>query len=514
MSLLGALIRKGAQLGSLAGQPRYSPSDLQLKQLLALLQKAKHTAFGRYHGFSEVLLSYDTIGAFRHQVPATDYQGIYDRWWSKAHLADEPDVCWPGVIPYYALSSGTSQSATKYIPVTEDMLRGMKRGSRRLFFDITKFGIKSKQFTTQMLMIGSCTMPKREGLHWYGDLSGIIGLNRPLWIERYYRPGRDITDLPQWSERIERIAEEAPSWDIGFAVSNPMWMQMILERIIEKHRLSHIHELWPNFEVFVHGGVFFEPYRPVFEQLLGRPMQYVDSYMASEGFFSYQNRPETRSMRLLTDCGIYFEFVPFNEKNFDDNGDLRTAFPESLTLDEVREGEHYATLISTNAGAWRYLLGDTISFTDLEHCEFKLTGRTKQFLSVCGEHISIDNLNAAINHADKLLNAGVREFCVAGVREGSYWAHQWYVSVENQSVTPEVFARTVDEELCRLNEDYAVERIYALRDVRVQIMPNETFLGWLEKRGKLNGQAKIPRVMKGQQLAEFKAFIEGEGVLP
>ena len=242
MSLLSALIRKGAQLGSLAGQPRYSPSDLQLKQLLALLQKAKHTAFGRYHGFSEVLLSYDTIGAFRHQVPATDYQGIYDRWWSKAHLADEPDVCWPGVIPYYALSSGTSQSATKYIPVTEDMLRGMKRGSRRLFFDITKFGIKSKQFTTQMLMIGSCTMPKREGLHWYGDLSGIIGLNRPLWIERYYRPGRDITDLPQWSERIERIAEEAPSWDIGFAVSNPMWMQKILERIIEKHRVGHGHE--------------------------------------------------------------------------------------------------------------------------------------------------------------------------------------------------------------------------------------------------------------------------------
>ncbi|MBK8193301.1 MAG: GH3 auxin-responsive promoter family protein [Lewinellaceae bacterium] len=513
MSLLGSIIRKGAQWGSLAAQPRLTASDLQYKQLLALLQKAKHTSFGRHHGFADILLSNNAWLNFREQVPATDYQGMYERWWSRAHLADEPDVCWPGVIPYYALSSGTSQASSKYIPVTEDMLRGMKRGSRRLFFDITKFGLSAKQFTTQMLMVGSCTMPKREGLHWSGDLSGIIGLNRPLWIERYYKPGRHITDLPEWSERIERIADEAPSWDIGFAVSNPMWMQMIMERIIEKYKLRNIHEIWPNFEVFVHGGVFFEPYRPVFEQLLGRPMQYVDSYMASEGFFSYQNRPETRAMRMLTDCGVYFEFVPFTDENFNENGDLRTAFPRTLSLNEVQEGVPYATLISTNAGAWRYLLGDTIQFTDLARCEFKLTGRTKQFLSVCGEHLSIDNLNAAINHADKLLNAGVREFTVAGVRDGSFWAHQWYVSVENPSVTPEAFMKAVDAELCRLNDDYAIERIYALREVRVQLLSNDVFLRWLESRGKLNGQAKIPRVLKGEQLAGFEAYLSGQGIL-
>lgn len=513
MSLLGALIRKGAQLGSFAEQPRLSSFDLQSKQLSLLLQKAQGTAFGRYHGFQEALHAANPLEAFCRQTPATDYQGIYDRWWSKAHLEDQPDVCWPGIIPYYALSSGTSQSSTKYIPVTEDMLRDMKRGSRRLFFDITKFGLSARQFTTQMLMVGSCTLPRREGLHWSGDLSGIIGLNRPLWIERYYRPGRHITDLPEWSERIERIADEAPNWDIGFSVSNPMWLQLILQRIIEKYGLRHIHEIWPNFEVFVHGGVFFEPYRPVFEQLLGRPMHYVDSYMASEGFFSYQNRPDTRSMRMLTDCGVFFEFVPFNDTNFDENGDLRSAFPETLSLNEVREGEHYATLISTSAGAWRYLLGDTVQFTDLERCEFKVTGRTKQFLSVCGEHISIDNLNDAVRHADKTLNAGVREFTVAGVREGSFWAHQWYVSVDNQSVTSEAFVRAVDEELCRLNEDYAVERVYALREVRVQLLPNEVFFGWLEKRGKFNGQAKIPRVMKGEQFDDFAAYVENETVL-
>ncbi|MCW5921835.1 MAG: GH3 auxin-responsive promoter family protein [Saprospiraceae bacterium] len=512
MSLLGTLIRRGAQLGSLAERPRLSPHDLQYNQLLTLLQKAKRTAFGRYHGFHEALLSPDPPKAFVRQVPATDYQGIYDRWWHKAHLEDQPDVCWPGVIPYYALSSGTSQSSTKYIPVTEDMLRDMKRGSRRLFFDITKFGLSSRQFTKQMLMVGSCTMPKREGLHWTGDLSGIIGLNRPIWLERSYRPGRHITDLPEWSERIERIVAEAPTWDIGFSVSNPMWLQLILEKIVERYKLRNIHELWPNYEVLVHGGVFFEPYRPTLEQLFGRSMHYVDSYMASEGFFAYQNRPDTRAMRMLTDCGVYFEFVPFNDENFDENGDLRSAFPPSLSLEEVSEGAHYATLISTSAGAWRYLLGDTIQFTNLRRCEFRLTGRTKQFLSVCGEHLSIDNLNAAVHRADEMLNAGVREFTVAGVREGSYWAHQWYVSVENPAVSPEAFAQVVDAELRRLNDDYAVERDYVLRDVRVQLLPNEIFLEWLGKRGKFNGQAKIPRVMKGEQLANFMTHINNKGV--
>jgi hypothetical protein len=237
-------------------------------------------------------------------------------------------------------------------------------------------------------------------------------------------------------------------------------------------------------------------------------MQYVDSYMASEGFFSYQNRPDTRSMRMLTDCGVFFEFVPFNDTCFDENGDLRAEFPPALSLDEVREGENYAILISTSAGAWRYLLGDTIQFTDLERCEFKLTGRTKQYLSVCGEHVSIDNINAAVRRADEELNAGVREFAVAGVRTGSFWAHHWYISVENPAVAAESFAALIDRELCRLNEDYAVERVYALREVHVQLLPNEVFLGWLGQRGKYNGQAKIPRVMKGEQWREFDAYVK------
>jgi len=508
MSLLGAIIRKSAQIGAFTQKSHLSPVEQQHLQLSNLLRKARHTAFGRYYGFEEALFSSDLDRAFRRLVPATDYNGLYDRWWSQAHLCDSPDVCWPGIVPYYALSSGTSQAATKYIPVTEDMLRAMKRGSRRLFFDLPKFGLQSGQFSKQMLMVGSCTQPRQEGRHWTGDLSGIIGLNRPLWMERSYRPGRSITDLPDWSERIDRIAEEAKGWDIGFAVSNPMWMQLVLQRIIERHGLRHIHEIWPHFSVLVHGGVFFEPYRPTFEQLLGKEVQYLDSYMASEGFFSYQNRPDTRSMRLLTDCGVFFEFVPFNDENFDENGDLRSEQPRSLTLGEVEEGPHYALLLSTCAGAWRYLLGDTIQFTNVERVEIRLIGRTKQYLSTCGEHLSIDNLSEAVRQTDHDLRAGVREFAVAGLREGDHWAHQWYVSCENPAVCPADFARALDAALCRLNEDYEVERRYALREVRVELLSNQTFLGWLANRGKLNGQAKMPRVLKGEQWEDFKGYLE------
>lgn len=510
MSLISALIQKSARLSARVERPRSLPADQQRRQLAQLLRKAKSTAFGQYHGFQEILHAEDLLGTYLQQVPATDYDTLYDRWWSQAHLNDIANVCWPGHIPNFALSSGTSQASSKYIPVTDDMLFMMKRGARRLFFDLNQQTLPPAHFSRQMLMVGSCTQLRQEGGHWTGDLSGIIGLNRPRWMEHYYRPGYDISRLPDWRERIECIADAAPDWNIGSAVSNPMWIQLILEKVIERHGLRHIHELWPHFSLLVHGGVFFEPYRATFEQLLGKPVQYIDSYLASEGFFGYQKCFNTNSLRLLTDGGIFFEFVPFTDQNFNENGDLRTNRPESLDLDEVREGVNYALLLSTCAGAWRYLLGDTVQFTDVEHAEIRLTGRTKQYLSVCGEHLSIDNLNAAVQQADTILRAGVREFTVAGVREGSNWAHHWYVSCENASVSATAFAQAIDEALCRLNDDYAVERIYALKQVTVQFLPNSAFLKWLHQCGKLNGQAKVPRVLKGAQLANFTAFLAQE----
>lgn len=506
--LLGTLIQKGAQIGALSKEKSISPYNQQQLVLRWLLRKAQDSAFGRYYGFRHLAHTHNLPQRYAAQIPAMDYNRIYERWWAQAHLCDTPDVCWPGLTPYYALSSGTSQAATKYIPVTEDMLRFMKRGARQMFFDLTKFGIPAKQYTRQMLMVGSCTVPKQEGRHFTGDLSGILGLNRPLWMERFYRPGKDITNLSDWGERIERIAQEAPKWDIGFAVSNPMWLQLILERIIAQYGVRHIHEIWPNFALYVHGGVFFEPYRTSFEQLLGKPVSYLNSYMASEGLFAWAQRPHCSDMQLTTDSGIFFEFVPFNAENFDDNGDLCSEHPISIALNEVDTRTEYALLISTCAGAWRYLLGDTVRFTDVEKAGIKLTGRTKQHISVCGEHLSVDNLNEAIRRADAQLQAGIREFCVSGVRLGSQWGHQWYLSCDNTQVRPEQLEQALDAALCALNEDYAVERIYALKSVRVRVLPNRIFLEWLASKGKLNGQAKVPRVMKGAQLEDFERFLK------
>jgi len=510
MSLFGVIMRKGAQLGARVDDFRQAPAILQEKQLLTLLRKGQFTAFGKAHRFTQLLLKPNVRDAFREEVPAFDYNRLYRDWWSQAHLCDSPNICWPGKVPYYALSSGTSQAASKYIPVTDDLLRGMKRASRRMFCDMATFDLPPDLFSRHMLMVGSCTAIRSEGRHFVGDLSGILGHNRPLWLERYYRPGRHITSLPDWSDRIHLIAREAPRWDIGFIVGNPMWVQLIFDRILQEHGLSSIHEIWPNLTMLVHGGVFFEPYRHTLERFLDRPLVYVDSYMASEGFFGYQDRQDTRDQRLLYDCGVYFEFVPFDDQNFDENGDFSADFPKSCTIDEVEAGTDYALLLSTSAGAWRYLLGDTIRFTNLERLEFRLVGRTKQYLSACGEHLSIDNLNHAVEVADKDLNAGIGEFLVAAIRHGDGWAHHWYLSTAQAGLSGEILAHTLDKALCDLNDDYATERRYALHEVKVHVIPQEWFMEWMDERGKLNGQAKVPRVMKGAQFEDFVRFVQAK----
>lgn len=508
MALLGQVIKTGIRLGATRPEPSQPLVLQQERSLKRLLREAADTAIGRRYGFAKILRQPDVVEAFAQSVPLHDYNRMYDEWWSRARQ-DEADVCWPGLVPWFALSSGTSNAASKYIPVTPDIIRSMKKVSRRLFCDMAHFDLPADLFTKQMLMVGSCTNLTPEGNHWVGDMSGIIGLNRPFWLRKYYRPGRDVTTLPEWSDRIERIAEQAHLWDIGFIVGNVAWVQMIFERIIERYQIQHIHEIWPNFSLLVHGGIFFEPYRQTFEQLLGQPVHYVDSYMASEGFIAYQPGPESRLLRMVMDAGIFYEFVPFNEQHFDDNGDMRPD-ARAVPFREVVPGQQYALLLSTDAGAWRYLLGDTLEFVDVKQGTFKLTGRVKHFMSVVGEHVSVDNMNAAIRKTDIALNAGIKEFAITAVQHGSHWGHHWYVSVDNQQLDPASVAEALDAHLMEINDDYRVERRYALRDVRVTLLPHETFYQWLEEQGKLNGQAKVPRVLKGAVQQHFEAFIRAK----
>lgn len=261
----------------------------------------------------------------------------------------------------------------------------------------------------------------------------------------------------------------------------------------------------PTSVFFVHGGVAFEPYKKGFEKLLGKPIVYIENYLSSEGFIGYKDREEAKGMKLILDNNIFMEFVPFNDKNFDADGKMIEK-PEALMIHEVEEGKDYALLMSTNAGAWRYLIGDTVRFVDLERNEVVITGRTKHFLSLVGEHLSVDNMNKAIEMVSEDLNICIPEFTVVGFPHENFFAHKWYVA-SNDPIDAEVLAKKIDEHLCQLNDDYAVERTSALKEVLLEKLPEEAFLKFLEQKGKLGSQHKFPRVMKGKMLQDWNEFL-------
>lgn len=340
-----------------------------------------------------------------------------------------------------------------------------------------------------------------------GDLSGINASKVPMWLRPYYKPGVEISRINDWNQRIEEIAKQAADWDIGAIVGIPAWLQLMMEKIIEYHNLDHIHQIWPNLQVCVHGGVAFEPYKKGFEKILGRPLIYMDTYLASEGFLAYQSRPETNSMKLLLNNRIFFEFVPFNKDNFDSNNQIK-ANPEVLTVEEVEEGIDYALLISTCSGAWRYLIGDTIRFTNKEEMEIVITGRTKHFLSICGEHLSIENMNTGMRAVEEQLDINIREFTVAAVEDGNFFAHQWYIGCEPQADAT-VVKKILDEQLKSINADYSTERSEVL-GMEVEILPFQLFYDWQGQRGKMGGQNKFPRVMKPELFKEWQAFVNSQ----
>ncbi len=479
----------------------------QIRVLKKLLRKARFTEFGQRYRFDEILLSRHPGKQFQKMVPASNYSKIYSEWWHKS-LEGIPDVCWPGVIKFFALSSGTSEAASKYIPITKELIRSNTITSFKQLISLSRYDNVPKSAVGKgWLMMGGSTELQKGPTYYAGDLSGIQQKNIPFWFLGLglYKPGKKIARVKNWSEKLEEMVENAPNWDIGFLVGVPAWCQLCIEKIIDRYKLNNIHEMWPNLAFYVHGGVAMEPYKKGFEKLLGKPITYIETYLASEGFIAYQNRQGTRGLQLAFNNNIFFEFVPFDDNNFDADGNmLDTA--RALMMHEVEEGKDYALLISTNAGAWRYAIGDTIRFTDIERKEVIITGRTKHFLSLVGEHLSVDNMNKAIELAAEELNISIPEFTVAGVPHGSFFAHQWFIGTDD-TVDETLLAASLDKHLKALNDDYAVERAHALQAVSAKVLKEETFMEFMLFKGKLGGQHKFPRVIKGELFAEWKDFI-------
>jgi hypothetical protein len=505
MAFLGKIIKRGLELGATFDRDIPNAIQYQTRTLRYLLRKASQTSFGQYYKFKEILDSETLFKTFQENVPVFDYDRMHDKWWHMS-LNNVENVSWRGHIDYFALSSGTSGAPSKHIPVSEEMIKAMRKAGMKMFFALTRFDVDPALFTKDMLMLGGTSELVDQGGYYKGDLSGINASKPPFWLRPYYKPGNDITKINNWEERINQIVKRAPEWDVGFLVGIPAWLQLMMERIVAHHKLDHLHQLWPNLSVYVHGGVAFEPYRNSFEQLLARPLTYMNSYLASEGFIAYQNRPDTRGMRLLLNNGIFFEFIPFDPDHFDENGYPLPHVP-ILTMEDVQEGQDYALLISTCSGAWRYMIGDTIRFSDLMRSEIVITGRTKHFLSICGEHLSIDNMNQGLKAVDDALGLNIREFTVAAIPHGAFFAHRWYISCE-QKVDKNTVRKILDEALCLVNADYQTERQSVLRDIEVNLLPVDIFYKWQKHQGKIGGQNKFPRVMKPELFEKWEAFVQ------
>jgi len=501
MPLLGSLIRKAYELRQFPIDiSNINPVKEQEKVLKKLLIRAQDTAFGEYYNFRSILGRSDFGEQFSAAVPVHDYSSMFKNWWYRC-LNGEPYVTWPGKVKYFALTSGTSESSSKHIPVTTDMLHAMQKASIRQLVSATKYDFPDEFYEKGILMIGGSTHLRYNGTYYQGDLSGITASNIPFWFQHFYKPGRRISREQEWSVKLNDIVRNAKSWDIGIIVGVPAWIQIILEKIIAYYDVNTIHDIWPNLSAYVHSGVSFDPYIRSFEKLLSRPILFNETYLASEGYIAFQRPGNMKSMEMILDNGIYYEFIPFNDTNFDSEGNLK-ANPEAIDIGRVEEGKEYALLLSTCAGVWRYLIGDTIKFISRERSEILLTGRTKQFISLCGEHVSQDNLNRAIRMFQEEFNVQINEFTITGIRYGNLFAHQWYLGT-NDPVDPEIAASKLDEYLKVLNDDYRVERIEAIKNVSAEVLPLQVFHDYMKSQGKEGGAHKFPRVLKNNQLEQW-----------
>lgn len=506
MAILGNLIARSLQLRKKFKLPVASPQTYQRHALRQLLERGQYTAFGKHYGFGDILSKeIDFIKVFRERVPVCSYSEMHSQWWYRCQEGEE-NVTWPGKVKYFALSSGTSESASKHIPVTHDMIRSIKKVGFKQLYSMANFKIEPVTFEKGILMLGGTTSLYEKGEYYEGDMSGISAKNMPRWMSSLlYKPGQRISKRPKWEDRIKLITEKATQWDVGIICGVPAWVQIVLEGVIKYHGAKNIHEIWPNLNVYIHGGVSIEPYKESFKKLLGKHVTFIETYMASEGSFGFKARPGG-GIKLVLNAGVFYEFIPFTSDNFDEEGNVKPN-PETFLVHEVREGVEYAVVLSTCSGAWRYIIGDVLRFTNAREYEIAIVGRTKQFLSLCGEHMSVDNMNKAIETISKKLTITIGEFAVAGKKLDNLFAHQWYIGCDNPEVDARKIKELLDATLCQLNDDYEVERTSALKEIFVEILPAHVFIDYLRAKGKEGAMSKFPRVLKNGQLADWEKYL-------
>ena len=483
---------------------RERPHAVQARVLCGLLRRARGTDWGRRYGYGEAPSAAD----FARRVPVSTYEQLYPEL--EKVLRGQPDVLWPGRPAWFAQSSGTTNACSKFIPVTPEALHQCHyRGGRDMTALATRFYPQERLLAGKTLSLGGAHAPNplrpAGAASRTGDVSAVIMAQLPRWAEQMRTPPLALALLGEWEEKIDRIARHVLRQDVRTLAGVPTWMVVLLRRVVALAGADDITQVWPHLRLFLHGAVAFGPYRELFAQLIPGPqMRYLEVYTASEGYFALQDQPESEDLLLLLDHGIYYEFLPADQWAAPD--------PRPVSLADVELHRPYALVISTNAGLWRYAVGDTVRFTSRAPYRVRITGRTKHFLNAFGEEVVIENAEAAVAAASRATGAAVRDFTAAPVwfapgSASSRGGHEWAVEFAPASApAPDLvrFGAVLDATLCALNSDYAAKRHrgLALAPPRVQAVPGGTFEAWLASQGKLGGQHKVPRLLNSREVLE------------
>jgi len=501
MTIIGKLVKAGIDLNQKLKFKQGASGEKQEDQLVNLLEKARNTAFGKYYGFAELLKADDVIEAFKNTVPIFTYEKMQEHWWKQQQQL--PDITWPDKPNFFALSSGTTGKSSKRIPITDDFLDSMKQVGRSMISSLPNYDLPEELFESEILMLSSSAqLEKNEKGFSEGEISGINVSNFPDWYEIFYRPGNEIAAISDWDERVQRIAEEAPKWNVGGIAGIPSWVLLMLRKVIEVNNLETIHDIWPNLTVYSSGGVAYETYRKDFDAICKKPLVIMDTYLASEGFIAFNSRPNTMAMELALEHGYFYEFIPFDERGVDEMGNVLEN-PVSLNIDQVKMGEEYVLILSSCAGAWRYIIGDVIKFESLDPPQIKITGRTKFFLNVVGSQLSEEKMDTAILEVSEKHGISINEYMVAAVKnENGEYFHQW-VLVANDHPDSESLAEDLDIALKEANKNYAVARSKALKGVKVSFLTKEAYTDYLAQSKQKGGQVKTPKVMREERMKKL-----------
>jgi len=471
------------------------PVDVQQEQLFKIIGQAANTEWGQKYGYHSI----DSVRDFQERVPINRYEEL--KPYIDRLLTGETNVLWPGSIRWFAKSSGTTSDKSKFIPVSKEALENchFRGGKDTLAIYFSNYP-DSKLYSGKGLTLGgSQQINKINNKSFYGDLSAILIDNMPFWTYFVKAPRQNIALMAEWEEKLEKLSEATIKENITNINGVPSWMLVLLKYILQKTGKDNILEVWPNLELFVHGGVSFAPYKEHFRKIIPTDnMRYVEAYNASEGFFAIQDSPYRKDMLLMLDYGVFYEFIPMDELDKD--------HPRALTLDEVETGTNYAIVISTNGGLWRYMIGDTIQFTSTFPHKIKISGRTKHFINAFGEEVIIDNAENALKTACEKTGAMIKEYTAAPVYMGteSKGKHEWIIEFEKDPRDLEYFRHVLDNALQSINSDYEAKRY---KDITLdpplvhQAQPG-LFYQWMKKRGKLGGQNKVPRLSNDRKYIE------------